>query len=207
MQDSDNVFDDLLDEQVSPSTGVSSTSISLLIRAQTSDNFAWHKLVALYGPLVFQWCNGRGVNPSDTEDVVQEVFSSVARSLPDFQRDGKGSFRCWLKAISNNRLADYFRQMKRVPVSVQIEQLVSTECETPSNDLESEEENTVFLNALKMIEKDFPKHIWQAFWNSTVLGHDPATVADELQISRNVVYLARSRVLRRFRQEFNDLMG
>lgn len=47
---------------------------------------------------------------------------------------------------------------------------------------------------------------WRAFWRVAVDGCSPADVADELDMSVNAVYIAKSRVLRRLREELGDLL-
>jgi RNA polymerase sigma-70 factor (ECF subfamily) len=43
-----------------------------------------------------------------------------------------------------------------------------------------------------------------AFWKTTVDGESAADAAADLNMTRNAVYLAKSRVLRRLREEFTD---
>ncbi len=47
---------------------------------------------------------------------------------------------------------------------------------------------------------------WQAFWRVTVGGSFPEDVAKDLGISVNAVYKAKSRILRRLREELHDLI-
>ena len=75
------------------------TSLSLLERAKARDSGAWKRLVELYSPLVFSWCQRRGLSPEDASDVMQEVFASVAGHLVTFRRTRPGdTFRGgWLR--------------------------------------------------------------------------------------------------------------
>ncbi len=89
----------------------SSTSVSLLRRANAHDPEAWRRLSALYGPLVYQWCRHVGLQPADAADVVQETFRSVAAALDRFRHDDPGhSFRAWLWTITRNKLRDFHRR-------------------------------------------------------------------------------------------------
>ena len=63
------------------------TSLSLLQRANSQDDDAWHSLVYLYSPLVYFWCGQQGVRPPDADDVLQEVLRVVMSRLRDFRRD------------------------------------------------------------------------------------------------------------------------
>ena len=59
---------------------------------------------------------------------------------------------------------------------------------------------------LELIQGEFAERTWKAFWRVAVDGCTPADVADELGLSVNSVYLAKSRVLRRLREELGDLL-
>jgi RNA polymerase sigma-70 factor (ECF subfamily) len=59
--------------------------------------------------------------------------------------------------------------------------------------------------ALALMQKDFEERTWQAFWLTAVDGRDPAEAAQQLGMPRASVYMARSRVLRRLRQELDGL--
>ena len=52
---------------------------------------------------------------------------------------------------------------------------------------------------------EFEERTWQAFWRVTVEGQDTAEVAAQLGISANGVRQAKSRVLRRLREELGEL--
>jgi RNA polymerase sigma-70 factor (ECF subfamily) len=55
-------------------------------------------------------------------------------------------------------------------------------------------------------EGEFQPATWQAFWGLTVEGKSGAEVAAELGLSVDAVYAAKSRVLRRLRQELDGLL-
>jgi RNA polymerase sigma-70 factor (ECF subfamily) len=59
---------------------------------------------------------------------------------------------------------------------------------------------------LELVRLEFEDRTWQAFWRVTVEGQAAADVARDLGMSRNAVYIARSRILQRLHQEFGDLI-
>src|SRR5262245_45750855 len=89
------------------------TSPSLLDRARGNDADAWRRLVELYSPLVYHWCRRSGFTSHDAADVLQDVFQSVFRALPNFQRGKSGAFRAWLWTITRNKIRNAVR--KKVP--------------------------------------------------------------------------------------------
>ena len=69
----------MTDRGVSTSDDLS-THASLLVRAATRQIGAWERLVSLYAPLVYRWCRHWGLQPSDAENVGQEVFARLAHA-------------------------------------------------------------------------------------------------------------------------------
>jgi len=61
------------------------------------------------------------------------------------------------------------------------------------------------LRALELIRAEFEDRTWQAFWRVTVDGQPTKDVAQELGVTPSAVRLAKSRVLRRLREELGDL--
>src|SRR5688572_21825063 len=80
------------------------TRASLILRLpNAADVAAWDEFVAVYEPLVFRLALGRGLQPADADDLVQEVFSAVANQVGEWlQRMDRGSFRAWLLRIARN---------------------------------------------------------------------------------------------------------
>jgi len=56
---------------------------------------------------------------SDVEDVTQEVFVSVLRSLQTF--DGDSKFSTWLRTLTNRRIADYYRKRNEDQVELGVD--------------------------------------------------------------------------------------
>jgi RNA polymerase sigma-70 factor (ECF subfamily) len=59
---------------------------------------------------------------------------------------------------------------------------------------------------LEQIEAEVRPPTWQAFRRVVLDGKDEETVATELGISVNAVFIAKSRVLARLRREAQDLL-
>ncbi len=175
---------------------------------------AWQRLVELTGPLVYRWCRASGVPREDAADVVQEVFRSVAASVDGFRRDRpEDSFTAWLAAITRSRVADHFRRRQREPqgrggTTAQLQLAAVADVNPPSDESVGDDAHVqVWLSqrALELVRAEFESRTWEAFWRSTVDGRRPADVAEELGMSLQAVYKARSRVLRRLRQELDGL--
>ncbi len=79
----------------------------LAVLAQQGDKDAFMALYNRYLAKVFNRVKSR-VPPQDAEDVTQEAFVAMVRSLPKFERRAK--FNTWLYTIVNRQIADYYRR-------------------------------------------------------------------------------------------------
>jgi RNA polymerase sigma-70 factor (ECF subfamily) len=172
---------------------------SLLSRAQAKDNKAWEQLVDVYGPLVYRWCLRKGLKPEQAEDVGQEVFLAVSRNLANYQHE---TFRGWLRTITDRKIIDCWERDKKQPNgdggTVGQKQMndVPAECE----ESEREDDRILRSSLLEMIRSEFSEQDVLAFCRLIIDEKSPAEVAVELKITRNKVYLAKSRILHRLRE-------
>ncbi len=65
----------------------------------------------------------------------------------------------------------------------------------------------ILERALEMIHNDFEQQTWQMFWRAAVDGQTAREIAAELGTTIDAVYQAKARVLRRLRQEMNELLN
>jgi RNA polymerase sigma-70 factor (ECF subfamily) len=184
------------------------TSLSLLERlAGTPTDDDWRRLNDLYQPLLRAWMARAGVPSSDTDDLIQEVLLVVFREVGGFERRGPGAFRVWLRTILVHRMRDFFRAQKYRPTATGDSDFLRQldELESPDSALsklwDREHDEYVAASLLRRVEGDFAPTTWQAFRRHVLEGEPAERVALELNLSLNSVLLAKSRVLKRVRQE------
>jgi RNA polymerase sigma-70 factor (ECF subfamily) len=149
----------------------------------------------------------------DAADVVQEVFGAVATGIDAFRRDRPGdSFRAWLAGITRHKIADHFRRRQDRPEArggtdahEQLQQVPDPETELVASPDEGVD-SLVYRLGLDLVRAEFENRTWGAFWQTAVENRPARDVADELGMSVLAVYKAKSRVLRRLRQELGDLV-
>ncbi|QDU97639.1 RNA polymerase sigma factor [Lignipirellula cremea] len=183
------------------------TSVSLLRRLQQPhEETAWQRFVDLYAPLVFHWGKRQGLKVEDAADLVQEVMATLVEKLPQFQYDPQRRFRGWLRTITRNKANDLHRRNKALPQTGREESLQNASA--AEGDLFEEVEYRGYLveRAMRLMQAEFHDHVWQACWKLVVEGRTGAETARELNISPNMVYLAKSRVLGRLREELDGLI-
>jgi RNA polymerase sigma-70 factor (ECF subfamily) len=193
---------------------MSETSVSLLERLRTQpDNESWQCLVGLYTPLLRGWLGRHGLQASDVDDLLQEVLAVVVRELPQFQHNQRpGAFRRWLRTILVHRLRDFWRARQTRPratgdsdLAKVLEQLADPDSAL-SRLWDQEHDQHVIHRLLGQIRSHFTESTWQAFRLTALEGRDEEAVAAELGLSVHAVFVAKSRVLCRLRQEAQGLI-
>jgi len=189
------------------------TRQSLLLRAQAGQTAAWKDLVDLYRPLIFAWLNRQGVPARDLEDLCQEVLLSVVKHLPSFQHSGhRGAFRSWLRTIVCCRTADYWRaldaetQAKGGSGATAALQEIADPDSALNRQWDEEHDRYVLHCLLDLVEQEFEPVTLLAFRRLALDGVSGAEAAQELGLSVAAVYVAKSRVLARIRQEAEGLI-
>jgi RNA polymerase sigma-70 factor (ECF subfamily) len=189
------------------------TRQSLLLRAQTGETNAWKDLTDLYRPLILAWLHRQGVPARDREDLSQEVLLSVVKHLPGFQHSGqRGSFRCWLRTIVCSRTADYWRaldadtQAKGGSSATAALQEIADPDSALNRQWDEEHDRYVLHCLLDLVKEEFEPITLQAFRRLALDGVSGAEAAQELGLSVAAVYVAKSRVLARIRQEAEGLI-
>jgi RNA polymerase sigma-70 factor, ECF subfamily len=187
---------------------MNTTSLSLLERLrQPAQPEAWARFVDLYTPLLYDWARQMGLQESDAADLVQEVFALLLQKLPKLAYDPQGSFRNWLRRVTVNKWRELQRRQRTVNVDANSPVLTELPDRTsPDAFWDDEYEARLASRVLALIQAEFQPVTWKAFSESVLGRRPPAEVARELGISTNAVYLAKSRVVRRVREELKGLL-
>lgn len=183
------------------------TSASLLERLrQPNQQSAWTRFVQLYTPLLLHWARRLGLNDADAADLVQDILTLLVRKLPEFAYDRSKSFRAWLRTVSLNCWRNRLRRVElpREAKGADLDELPGRD----EQELLSESEYRQWLvgRALELMQAEFQPNTWKACWECVVMGRPAAEIAAELGMSVGAVYMAKSRVLSRLRQELADLL-
>jgi RNA polymerase sigma-70 factor (ECF subfamily) len=176
------------------------TSASLLERLRQPDDNAWDRYVALYAPLLHRWAGRLGLQDADAADLVQDTLGVLLRELPGFDYDPGRSFRGWLRTVLVHR---WHRWPRRAAAPLADD----PPGPDPADEVEEDEYRGYLVGrALKIMRTDFEPPTWKACWECVVNGRPAAEVAGELGMSTAAVYIARSRVLRRLREELQGMI-
>jgi RNA polymerase sigma-70 factor (ECF subfamily) len=182
------------------------TPVSLLEQLRyPSDDRAWGRFVELYTPFMVRCIGPLGLQESDRADLLQDVFVTLYRKLPEFTYDGAKSFRGWLRTILLNHWRDALRKRGRQPGNgAALDQHPASDGVAEFD--EREYRHYLVNRALQLMRADFQPTTWQACWENVVNDRPATAVAAQLGISVDAVYAATYRVLRRLRQELDGLL-
>lgn len=93
---------------------------SLVERCLSGDDAAWEDLVKTHSRRVYAVCYRFTGSNSEAQDLAQEVFLRIFRTLKSF-RAGEGSFVVWLTRLTRNLLIDHYRRTRQERVTDSIE--------------------------------------------------------------------------------------
>ena len=145
----------------------------------TGDAAAWARFFDLYAGFVFAIARSKGLSSEDADDIVQGVFSELARKMPTFEYDRtKGKFRSYLLGLINWRVLDKLKADKRESElnAAYCEEAKSAAPVAEDAFVEQEWQNAAFNEALRRLQgEERPDH-FAAFVESTVEGIGTETV-------------------------------
>ncbi|MEJ7604773.1 MAG: sigma-70 family RNA polymerase sigma factor [Bryobacteraceae bacterium] len=87
------------------------TDLQVVERCVNGQESAWEELVQLHTRRVYSVCYRFTGTAEGAQDLTQEVFLRVFRTLKSF-RSGEGSFSVWLNRLTRNLLIDHYRRTK-----------------------------------------------------------------------------------------------
>ena len=192
------------------------TTRSSVIRAvaDTENEAAWQRIFDLYAGFVFSIARSKGLKEEDADDVVQVVFSDLARNLPTFQYDrAKGKFRSYLTGLVHWRVMDKLKAGKR---DAELKEAFCEEAKfwegvkTAATDdggfSEREWQAAALEEALRRIKSDVRPEHYAAFVASAVEGQDTESVMKLYGISRDNLYQIRTRLTAKLREMVTKIL-
>jgi RNA polymerase sigma-70 factor (ECF subfamily) len=124
---------------------------------------AFQQLVETHQKMVVNTCFGMVHNTEDAEDIAQEVFIEVFRSIHKFRADSKLS--TWLYRIAINRSLNHIRDNKKnkwfrsfedevEAKNLQLQQLKSSKTDQPEYELENKQRAIILHEAIASLPQN-----------------------------------------------------
>ena len=183
--------------------GADATRPSLLLRLRdSSDAEAWSMFVSAYAPLVYGYCRKCGLQDADAADVAQEVLAQVARTMSGFvyERE-RGRFRDWLRTVTRNRVLKTLGRKTPGLSQEAASRLAELEASKADAEWSDEFHARTLTVALDRIRPLYEPATWRAFERVWIDDRPALETANELGVSIDLVYSAKSRILKRLREE------
>jgi RNA polymerase sigma-70 factor (ECF subfamily) len=172
----------------------------------------WQRLHDIYLPLIRSWLARVPGLGDEADDLSQEILLVLFRELPAFERRRDGAFRAWLRQITVNRVRAFHRARRRRPragLGPEAEHLL-TRLADPTSELarqwDQDHDKHVIHKLLAIVQADFEAGTWRAFTRFALDGQPAAQVAGELGMTESAVVKAKSRILKRLREEAGELL-
>jgi RNA polymerase sigma-70 factor (ECF subfamily) len=189
------------------------TRASLLVRLRDGgDVGAWQEFVRLYAPIIYGFARKRGLQDADAADLMQDVLRSLSSAVHRLEYDPiRGTFRGWLFTVTRNKVFNFLESRSRrvqgsgdSRVQQRLEQHAGADGDL-SADWEADYQRTMAAQAMERVKGEFQAATWEAFLLTAVEGRTPAQVSVRVGLSVGAIYVAKSRVIARLRQEIERM--
>lgn len=188
------------------------TRDSLLVQVKDPRNAeAWERFARIYRPVVYRLARQKGMQDADAQDLAQQVLVAVAAAIGQWEPNNEAvRFRHWLRRVARNAIVNALTRQPR-DRAVGGSSLLDLLNELPQGDdetdrqIELEYQREAFLQAADVVRQDVRPDTWQAFELTVIDGYSIEDAAQELGKSVGVIYLARSRIMRRLREAIQEI--
>jgi RNA polymerase sigma-70 factor (ECF subfamily) len=188
------------------------TSLVLQLR-EPGNQAAWQEFSRLYGPVIYGFARKRGLQDADAADLMQDVMRRVSGAIGRLDYDRKqGTFRGWLFTITRNLIFNFLSARSIRPqgsgdstTNKLLNQAPAASTDDGADTWELEYQRRLAALAMEKIKSEFQESSWRAFWLTAVDGKSAGEVSKELKMSTGAIYVAKSRVLARLKEEVETL--
>lgn len=182
------------------------TRLSLIDQLGGGDPSAWMELDRLYRPLIHNWLRRFPLQSCDVDDITQDVMTVVIRDISNFEHSGRiGAFRNWLRTTTVNLARNHIRRQNAMSAGSDAIQSMLAELEDPGSPLskqfDQEHDRAVVGKLLDQLARQFEPITVEIFQLHVVQAVGAQETAAKLNVSVASVHTAKSRVLRRLRQD------
>lgn len=163
----------------------------------------FERLVEKYQSAVFRMAIGLLHNKEDAEEIVQDVFIKVYKSLSSF--DAKAAFSTWLYRVTVNASLNVLRKKKRQKLWVELSDILQLRSKEKQADalLTEQSDNTLIYQAMK----DLPAMQRVAFVLPKYEELPQARVAEILHLStgavEQLIYRAKRNLKQKLEKKFS----
>ncbi|MBN2641079.1 MAG: sigma-70 family RNA polymerase sigma factor [Victivallales bacterium] len=182
------------------------TRKTLLEAIKDGEEISWHEFYATYRPLIILRGSDFQLTADEKEELVQLVLLEIFHKRKSFQYDrNRGRLRDYLRKIIGGKAVDILRKRKNNHVSADVLDYWPDKDSLLEQSWEKEWQGHLWTQALEILRNRLKPVTFQAF-ELHVINEKPAEkVALFLNISVNMVYVAKSRSVKNLRTIIREL--
>ena len=183
---------------------------ALIERCLTGDERAWEEIVGRYRRRVFNVAYKFVAKHDEAEDLTQEIFLKILKSLATFDR--RANFQTWLISVSRNLCIDHYRSVRRereaIDPGVDASELTPTsDMPGPLDALEQRDRVALLREAMRAL----PKSLRTAVVMRDIREMSYQEIADKLDLPEGTVKSrinrGRNQLARQVRKLAGDDLG
>jgi len=177
--------------------------IQLLKFAQEGNTEAFGAIYERFADKVYRYLNAHLGNSLDAEDITEEVFIRVWRSLPDYHERGT-PFLSYVFRIARNALIDHYRRERRIGGQLSSEDvLIADHKPGPGEVVSHQLERQELREALDGLKDDYRAVLVMRFLSDM----SPEETASAMGRSAGAVRVLQHRALSALRKKFEKSKG
>ena len=187
------------------------TNLRLIARVKDpADGVAWIEFLELYQPVVYRMARRRGLQDADAQDVIQQVLSSVSKSVARWVADeAQPPFRAWLTTITRNAIVKAMTRRPRDQATGSTSVLRRLHAEPDrletTTEIVHETRREIVRRAASQIRREFSESTWDLFWKTSIEGVSVAAMSESTGKSTGAIYVARYRVITRLKEKISEV--
>jgi RNA polymerase sigma factor (sigma-70 family) len=175
------------------------------------DDKEWNLFFNQYRPYLLKLAINYKLPSQDVEDVVQEVFISMAKQFQNqsFSSD-KGAFHAWVTKFAKWRIVDSIRKTarKNKVITSGDDILMESQPDISQNldkKFEIEHQKVIIKKALKNLKGSKKTKEYNIFYDFFIENMSKEDIIEKYRTNSNNIYLAKHRILKRLKEEVAKL--
>jgi RNA polymerase sigma-70 factor (ECF subfamily) len=177
----------------------------------SADQQAWREFDERYRPLILAVAARSGLHAGEADDAAQETMIAFLETYRESRYDRqKGRLRDWLRGIACHKVRDIqrrqgHREKPLADVTHGTDVLAQVEDTAAEAAWDEEWDNAVLRQCLQEVRQQVEPRTFEAFELFALQDWPAKRVAAHLQLSEDVVYQSKSRILTRIREQLPTL--
>jgi RNA polymerase sigma-70 factor, ECF subfamily len=167
----------------------------LIEKARSNDAGAFGKLYDMYVDRIYKHVYYRVGNPTDVEDITQEVFTKAWQAIGRY-RITTTPFLAWLMRISHNMVVDYYRKRKKNESYLDDDSWIVDPAPTPEESAELGYDQKRLRRAILELQGDQQQVLMMHF----IEGFTCAEIAAAIGKKEGAIRVIQHRALAKLRQ-------